>query len=168
MLRRPHLLEVSPRLPSNITSVDVLELWQFQTLDGTNLGRIQTLEKLLCSTITIITTTITTIIALKGAIRDYLQSPHSAANYLQNVRSSGQGAVVCKSCATHRMLITCKCHVTCHVVLKDSSAIKFDKSSNHINFCFILLAGPLNPWTRGGSRSTRENLWRRASKNATY
>ena len=56
------------------------------------------------------------IIAFKGAIRDFLQSPHSAANCLQHVRSSGPGAIVCKSHATHRTLITCKCHVTCHLV----------------------------------------------------
>ena len=67
------------------------------------------------------------IIAFKGTIRDFLQSPHSAANCLQHVRSSGPGAIVCKSGETHRMLITCKCHVTCHLVRRDSSAIKFDR-----------------------------------------
>ena len=67
------------------------------------------------------------IIAFKGAIRDFLQSPHSAANCLQHIHSSGPGAVVCKSHATHRALITCKCHVTCHLVRRDSSAIKFDR-----------------------------------------
>ena len=46
-------------------------------------------------------------IAFKGAIRDFLQSPHCAANRLQHVRSSGPGAIVCKSRATHRVLITC-------------------------------------------------------------
>ena len=52
------------------------------------------------------------IIAFKGAIRDFLQSPHSAANCLQHVRSSGPGAIVCKSRATHRALITCNmCYV---------------------------------------------------------
>ena len=56
----------------------------------------------------------------------FLQSPHNAANSLQYVRSSGPGAIVCKSRATHRALITCKCHVTCHLVRRDSSAIKFD------------------------------------------
>ena len=65
------------------------------------------------------------IIAFKGAIRDVLQYPHSAANCLQHVRSSGPGAIVCKSRATQRALITCKCHVTCHLVRSDSSAIKF-------------------------------------------
>ena len=63
------------------------------------------------------------IIAFKGAIRDFLQSPHSATNCLQYARLSGPGAVVYKSRATHRMLITCKCHVTCHLVRRDSSAI---------------------------------------------
>ena len=67
------------------------------------------------------------IIAFKGAIRDFLQSPHSAANCLQHVRSSGPSATVCKSRATHRALITCKCHVTCHLVRRDSSAVKFDR-----------------------------------------
>ena len=69
------------------------------------------------------------IIAFQGAIRDFffLQSPHSAANCLQHVRSSGPGATVCKSRATHRALITCKCQVTCHLVRRDSSAIKFDR-----------------------------------------
>ena len=37
----------------------------------------------------------------------FLQSPHCAANYPQRVRSSGSGAIVCKSRATHRALITC-------------------------------------------------------------
>ena len=38
------------------------------------------------------------IIALKDTIRDFLQSPHCAANRLQQVRLSGPGAIVCKSC----------------------------------------------------------------------
>ena len=46
------------------------------------------------------------IIAFTGAIRDFLQSPHCAANRLQHVRSSGPGAIVCKSRATHRELVT--------------------------------------------------------------
>ena len=51
--------------------------------------------------------TLLIIIAFQGAIRDFLQSPHSAASCLQHVRSSGPGAIVCKSRATHRALITC-------------------------------------------------------------
>ena len=67
------------------------------------------------------------IIAFKGAIRDLLQSPHSAANCLQHVRSSGPSAIVYKSRATHRALISCKCHATCHLARRDSSAIKPDR-----------------------------------------
>ena len=68
------------------------------------------------------------IIAFKGASRDFFgQSPHSAANCLQHVRSSGPGVIVCKSRATQRALITCKCHVTSHLVQRDSSAIQFDR-----------------------------------------
>ena len=67
------------------------------------------------------------IIAFKGAIRAFSQSPHSAVNCLQHVRSSGLGAIVCKSRATHRALITCKCHITCHLGRRDSSSIKFDR-----------------------------------------
>ena len=48
------------------------------------------------------------IIAFKGAIRDSLQSPHCTANCPQHVSSSGPGAIVYKSRAAHRALITCK------------------------------------------------------------
>ena len=48
-----------------------------------------------------------TMIAFKGTIRDFWQSPHCAANCLQHVSSSGPGAIVCKSCATQRTLIMC-------------------------------------------------------------
>ena len=78
-----------------------------------------------CVCVCVIIIIIIIIIAFKGAIRDFLQSPHSAANCLQHSR--GPGAIVCKSRATHRTLITCKCHVTCHLVRRDSSAIKFDR-----------------------------------------
>ena len=53
------------------------------------------------------------IISIKGAIRDFLQSPHCAANRLQHVRSSGLGAIMCKSRATHQALITC--NMSCYV-----------------------------------------------------
>ena len=108
------------------------------------------------------------LIAFKGAIRDFLQSPHSAANLLQHVRSSGPGAIVCKSRATHRALITCKCHVTCHLVQRDSSAIKFDRVE--IAFIWALFYW-LNHQTDEGGEETGvsgENPRRRASENATY
>ena len=96
------------------------------------------------------------IITFKGAIQYFLQSPHCAANCLQHVRSSGPGAIVCKSRATHQALITCKCHVTCHLVRRDSSAIKFDR----VEVAF----------DEGGEKTgvPGENPWRRASENATY
>ena len=62
-----------------------------------------------------------------------LQSPHCAANCLQHIRSSGHGAIACKSRATHRALITC--NMLCgHVVRRDSSAVKSDR----IELAFIL------------------------------
>ena len=82
---------------------------------------------LVSTTMAILNLIIIIIIAFKGASPDFLQSPHSAANCLQHVRSSGPCAIVCKSRATHRALITCKCHVTCHLVRRDSSAITFDR-----------------------------------------
>ena len=56
----------------------------------------------------------------------YLQSPHCAANCLQHVGSNDQGAIMCKSCRTHRPLFTCS--VSCVMWYKDAcSAIKFDR-----------------------------------------
>ena len=51
------------------------------------------------------------IVALKGAIRDFYSL--FTANCLQHVRSSGQGAIMCKSRATHRALIMC--NMSCYV-----------------------------------------------------
>ena len=68
------------------------------------------------------------IIALKGAIQDLLQSPHCAANRLQHIHSSGLDATMCKSHATHRLSrVTCD---SCHMVQRDSSAIKFELKSH--------------------------------------
>ena len=82
----------------------------------------------------IITIMIIIMIAFKSAIQDFLQSPHFAVNCLQHVRSSGQGAILCKSCVTHQVLITCNmlCNVPC--VHKDSSVSKFDR----VETAFIL------------------------------
>ena len=53
------------------------------------------------------------IIVFKGAIQDFSTSSHCAATCLQRVCSSGSGAIVCKSCAAHRALITC--NMSCYV-----------------------------------------------------
>ena len=65
-------------------------------------------------------------IELKGAYWRILQSPHYAANC--------PPACVLKSPERHRVQITCNTsgsyheqHVVCHVVGRDSSAIKFDR-----------------------------------------
>ena len=63
------------------------------------------------------------IIAFKGAIREFLQSLHSAANCLQHARSSGPGAIVCKSRATHRALITC--NMSCYVPLGTNGQLSY-------------------------------------------
>ena len=69
-----------------------------------------------------------TIIALRGR---FLQSPHCAANCLQHVRSSGQGAIICKSRSTHRELIAC--NLSC-----------VWQSLNRTYFSFILLNETIN------------------------
>ena len=53
------------------------------------------------------------IIAFKDAIRDFWPSPYCTANRVQHVRSSGPGAIVCKSRATHRELVTC--NMSCYM-----------------------------------------------------
>ena len=97
------------------------------------------------------------IIAFKGAIQvcfflffyNLLTAPQTVSNtYVQVARA--------QPCANHRALITCKCHVTCHLVRRDSSAIKLDSWIwNCIYLSFILLAEPLHRWRRGGNQSTR-------------
>ena len=74
-------------------------------------------------------------IAFTGAVQDFFQSPHCSANLLRHVRSSGPGAIERLSCAT--------CRVTCFVVRRDSSAIKFDRVENRIYLSFILVAEPV-------------------------
>ena len=105
--------------------------------------------------IVIVIITIIIIIAFKGAIRDFFQSSHSAANCLQQVRSSGPGTIVCKSRAIHRALITC--NMSCYVPLGTKGQLSYYvwHSWNRIYLSFILLAESLNRWRRGGNRSTR-------------
>ena len=67
------------------------------------------------------------IIAFHGAIRDFLQSPHCAANRLQHYAQVTRA----QSCANHvqhiEPLSRATCCVTCHVVRRDSSASKLDR-----------------------------------------
>ena len=110
-------------------------------------------------------------IAFKGAIQDFfffynlLTAPRTVSNtYAQAARAP--------SCANHvqhiERLSHATCRVTCHLVLRDSSAIKFDRVEIAFYLSFILLAELLTD--EGGEETgvPGENPWRRASENATY
>ena len=75
------------------------------------------------------------MMALKGAVRDCLQSPHCAANCLQHARSSDQAVITCKSRATHRAPITCS--VSCAAWDKGTAQLltftEFNNSNNSNN-----------------------------------
>ena len=100
-------------------------------------------------------TIIIIIIALKGAIRDCSQSPHCAANRLQHVCSSGLGAIMCKSRATHRALITCNMSYCLPRGTKGQLSYWIWQSWNRIYFNFYFIGWIINQWRRGGNRSTR-------------
>ena len=91
-------------------------------------------------------------IALKGAIQDFLQSPHCTANHLQHLRWSGPGAIVSKSRAPHWVLIMCymSCYIPCGKKRQLSCWVW--QSWKRIYLSFILLAEPL---TDEGGEKTR-------------
>ena len=72
--------------------------------------------------IIIIIVIIITIMALKGTVRDFVQSPHCAANCLRHALVSRA-----QSCANHVQHIERFSRATCRVPRKNSSAIKFDR-----------------------------------------
>ena len=82
-----------------------------------------------------------------------LQSPHCATNCLQHVRSSGPGAIMCKSRATHQALITC--NLQCTTWYEGAAQLLISQNWNHIYFSFILLAETINRWRRGGNWGTQ-------------
>ena len=99
------------------------------------------------------------IIAFKGAIREFLQSPHCAANCLQHVHSCGPGAIACTSRATHRAHITC--NMSCYVPRGTKGQFTYRV---WITFILALFRWPrkaINPvvilqslvWPRPGKRS---------------
>ena len=120
---------------------------------GMEMEQVHTLQKrtFICLTgVQLKTVIMIIIVALKGAYWYFLQSPHCAANSLQRLWSSGHGTTVCKSCATHPVLIMC--NMSCHMVWRDSSAIKFDR----VEIAFILVL--LHWWkqfTDEGGEETR-------------
>ena len=84
-------------------------------------------------------------------------------NRLQHVRSSGLGAIMCKSCATHPALKS-GYHVQ-HVVLHamwykgtaQLSTYQVCPSLSRIYLSFILLAEPLTNWEGEETGVPREN-----------
>ena len=100
------------------------------------------------------------IIAFKGAIRDFLQSPHSAANCFQHARSRAQ-AQPCANHVQHNERLS-RASVILRATWYEGTAqlISLTELKSHL-FEFILLAESLNQWRRGGNR-------RRALENATY
>ena len=131
---------------------------------GMEMEQVHTLQKrtFICLTgVQLKTVIMIIIVALKGAYWYFLQSPHCAANSLQRLWSSGHGTIVCKSCATHPVLITC--NISCHMVWRDSSAIKFDK----VEIAFITLEDKFTDEGGEETRVPRENPWWWASMPLT-
>ena len=77
------------------------------------------------------------IITFKGAIRDFLLSPHSDANCLQHDAQVAWAQPCAKSRATHRALITCKCHVGSHADIYRPISVQLHKMTETTK-CYIL------------------------------
>ena len=77
------------------------------------------------------------MIALTGAIQESLQSPRCTPNCLQHECSSGQGAFVCKSHATHRALIMC--NMSCATGYKGTAQLSSLIELNRISALFYWL-----------------------------
>ena len=81
--------------------------------------------------------------AFKGAIQDFLQSPHFAVNCLQHVRSSGPDSkhvqITCNTSSAYHVQ-----HVVLRATWYEGTAQLLSQSSNHTYFSFILLAELLN------------------------
>ena len=84
------------------------------------------------------------IIAFKGAIRDFFYNLLPALRTAFNMYAQVMQA---QSCTNHVQYIEClshaTCRVTCHVVRRDSSAIKFNRVEIVFILAFLLLAEPL-------------------------
>ena len=100
--------------------------------------------------------------ALKIAVPDFLQSPH-CVNYPLHVRSSGPGASVYKimrnTLSSYHMQ-----RIMCHVMRRDSSAIKFDRAEIIFILALFFLAEPLVAEGGEETRVPGENPWQQASE----
>ena len=93
---------------------------------------------------------------VKGAIRYDLQSPHCGANCLQHEHSSDQGAFVCRSRATHRVLITC--NMTCVMwYIGTAQLLHLTRVEIAFIFSFISLTDTISRRRRIENRSARKN-----------
>ena len=118
--------------------------------------------------IIIIIIVIIRIIAFKGTIQDFLQSPHCTVNRRQHVHSSGPGTIICKSHEHIERLSCATCCVTCHVVRRNSSVENIwhrrqreiymewrespaiNSNSNHFSILFCLQTEIYFWWLEGG------------------
>ena len=88
--------------------------------------------------------------AFKGAVRDFLQSPRCTANCLQHAtlkwpRHNGV-KITCNTSSAYHVQ-----RVVCHLVRRDSSAIKFDRVEIA---CILALLNGLKPLTDEGGEET--------------
>ena len=67
------------------------------------------------------------IITLRGAIPDFNNLLHTALQTVSNTSSNDLGTIVCKSLVNKLRAYHAQ-HVVCHLVGRDSSADKYDKS----------------------------------------
>ena len=80
------------------------------------------------TTTTIIIIIIITIIAFKGAIRDFFNNLLTAPRTVSNTHAQVARAQSCANRVQHiERLSRATCRVTCHLVRRDSSAMKFDR-----------------------------------------
>ena len=92
------------------------------------------------------------IIAFKGAIRNFLQSLHSAANCL-NMNAQVARAQLCANHVQHIKRLS-RAIVMLRATWYEGTAQLLSLSWNRIYLSFISLAEPLNQWRRGGNRRT--------------
>ena len=97
------------------------------------------------------------IIAFTGTVRDFLQSPRCATDYLQHLRSSAPGTIVCKSRATRQVLVTC--NVMLHPSWYEGTVqlLSLTELKSHL-FELYFFDWTINRLRRGGNRSTRRKL----------
>ena len=81
----------------------------------------------------------------------FLQSLHCATNCLQHVRSSGQGAIMCESHATHRAIISF--NTSCATWYeRTAQLLSMAEFKSHL-FKLYPIGWTINRWRKAGNRS---------------